>query len=99
MIRGKKNFINPPRLEMGCTLLYKLDDQFVEKHSQDRRRKDKDDQSTHVTQIDNANDFDDMAVLQSSNAQKEQQQEVLAYDENSLAQSESTPGMNLLLTK
>lgn len=32
MIRGKKNFVNPPKMEMGCTLLYKLDDEFIERH-------------------------------------------------------------------
>lgn len=48
MIRGKKNFTYPPKMEMGCSLLYKLDDEYVERHANDRRRKDKDDNTTVV---------------------------------------------------
>lgn len=36
MIRGKKNFMNPSRLEMGFGLLYKVDDQSIERHLGDR---------------------------------------------------------------
>ncbi|EAR88515.1 fibronectin-binding protein A, amine-terminal protein (macronuclear) [Tetrahymena thermophila SB210] len=76
MIRGKKNFIYPARMEMGCTLLYKLDDQFVEKHLNDRRRKDKDDNTTTVSgvQIDNQNDFDETNFEIRPNMQLESQQ-------------------------
>jgi hypothetical protein len=49
MIRGKKNFVNPPRMEMGCTLLYKMDDEFVERHAHDRSKKNKDDATTFVS--------------------------------------------------
>jgi predicted ribosome quality control (RQC) complex YloA/Tae2 family protein len=37
MIYGKKNFIYPPRLEMGITLLYALDQQSIVTHAEDRR--------------------------------------------------------------
>jgi len=39
MVRGKKNFLYPTRLEMGCTLLYKLDESCVAKHANDRKVK------------------------------------------------------------
>lgn len=39
MIRGKKNFVYPTRLEMGVTLLYKIDDSCVAKHLEDRKPK------------------------------------------------------------
>ena len=37
MIRGKKNFLNPSRLEMGYTLLFKIDDANLERHYFDRK--------------------------------------------------------------
>lgn len=39
MIRGKKNFVNPQRLELGCTILYKLDDDSVANHINERRNR------------------------------------------------------------
>jgi hypothetical protein len=32
MIRGKKNFITPMRLEMGAAILFKLDDESAKRH-------------------------------------------------------------------
>lgn len=32
MIRGKRNFIYPNRMEMGITFLYKLDQESMQKH-------------------------------------------------------------------
>jgi hypothetical protein len=37
MIRGKKNFISPPRLEMGFTILFKIDESCLDRHLNDRR--------------------------------------------------------------
>jgi len=37
MIRGKKNFMNPSRLEMGFGFLFKVDDMSLERHMFDRR--------------------------------------------------------------
>jgi hypothetical protein len=37
MIRGKKNFLNPSRLEMGFGLLFKIDDDSLERHQNDRK--------------------------------------------------------------
>jgi len=37
IIRGKKNFLNPARLELGYTVLFGLDDQSSEKHKNERR--------------------------------------------------------------
>lgn len=39
MIRGKKNFIYPARLEMGATIMYRINDQCLAKHGNDRRCK------------------------------------------------------------
>ena len=39
MIRGKKNFVNPQRLELGCTILFKLDDDSVANHINERRNR------------------------------------------------------------
>jgi hypothetical protein len=36
MIRGKKNFLYPSKLEMGVTFLYRIDDSCVAKHQDDR---------------------------------------------------------------
>jgi len=37
MIRGKRNFIYPNRMEMGITLLFKVDNESGLKHLNDRR--------------------------------------------------------------
>ncbi|XP_055903614.1 ribosome quality control complex subunit NEMF homolog [Eupeodes corollae] len=37
MIRGKKNFLPPCHLILGLSLLYKLEDSFIEKHRGERR--------------------------------------------------------------
>lgn len=50
---------------MGCTLLYKMDDAFVEKHINDRKRKDKDDGTTLVSMaggLDYQNDLNDIDI-------------------------------------
>jgi len=39
MIRGKKNYVNPQRLELGCTVLFKLDDDSVANHLNERRNR------------------------------------------------------------
>ncbi|EGR31934.1 hypothetical protein IMG5_099620 [Ichthyophthirius multifiliis] len=39
MIRGKKNFVYPSRMEMACTILFKLNDDSLERHLNDRKRK------------------------------------------------------------
>ena len=39
MIRGKKNFINPPKLELGLGFLFKIDDSCFEAHANDRKVK------------------------------------------------------------
>ena len=38
MIRGKKNFLPPVQLVMGLALMFRLDDSFIERHLQDRRK-------------------------------------------------------------
>ncbi len=43
MIRGKKNFVYPSKMEMGCILLFKLNDECLEKHANDRKKKTLDD--------------------------------------------------------
>ena len=43
MIRGKKNYISPPRLEMGFTVLFKIDESCLERHLNDRKPKNDDD--------------------------------------------------------
>ena len=40
MIRGKKNFLTPFRLEMGLCLLFQVSDQTVQNHRYERRRRD-----------------------------------------------------------
>lgn len=39
MIRGKKNFVNPARIEMGMALLFKLDISSVKNHVGERKVK------------------------------------------------------------
>lgn len=39
MIRGTKNFINPPKLELGVGFLFKIDESCMEAHANDRRVK------------------------------------------------------------
>ena len=43
MIRGKKNFLYPNRLEMGATMLFKIDPQCYARHANDRRIRENDD--------------------------------------------------------
>ena len=37
IIRGKKNYVNPPRLELGYTVLFGIDDMSVERHKNERK--------------------------------------------------------------
>ena len=37
MIRGKKNFVNPARMEMGIAILFKIDESCLEQHLNDRK--------------------------------------------------------------
>lgn len=37
MIRGKKNYIHPSKLEMGATILYKIDNESMVRHLNDRK--------------------------------------------------------------
>ena len=37
MVRGKKNFLNPSRLEMGFGLLFKIDESSLARHENDRK--------------------------------------------------------------
>lgn len=37
MIRGKRNFVYPNRMEMGITFLYKIDQESAKRHLNDRR--------------------------------------------------------------
>lgn len=39
MIRGKKNFLNPPKLELGLGLLFKIDESCLAAHQDDRKIK------------------------------------------------------------
>ena len=39
MIRGKKNFIYPSRMEMGLTVVFRLDESCVSKHLNERKVK------------------------------------------------------------
>jgi len=39
MIRGKKNFLHPNRLEMGATMLFRIDPEYQNKHFNDRKTK------------------------------------------------------------
>jgi len=39
MIRGKKSFIYPQRMEMGLTLLFRLDESCASRHLNERRVK------------------------------------------------------------
>ena len=39
MIRGKKNYVNPQRLELGCTIMFRLDDDSVANHINERRNR------------------------------------------------------------
>lgn len=40
MIRGKKNFINPSRLEMGLAILFKIDESCIARHLNERKPRD-----------------------------------------------------------
>lgn len=39
MIRGKKNYVNPTRLELGLTVMFNLDDDSVANHLNERRNR------------------------------------------------------------
>jgi hypothetical protein len=39
MIRGKKNYLHPNRLEMGATMLFRIDPEYLSKHLNDRKTK------------------------------------------------------------
>jgi hypothetical protein len=39
MIRGKKNFLYPNKMELGLTLLFRLDEQCLAAHSNERKPK------------------------------------------------------------
>jgi len=39
MIRGKKNYVHPQRLELGVTVLFKLDDDSIANHLNERRNR------------------------------------------------------------
>lgn len=39
MIYGKKNFINPVKLEMGYALMFKVDEESAKRHAGERRIK------------------------------------------------------------
>ena len=53
MIRGKKNYINPQRLELGVTIMYKLDDDSIANHLNERRNRSAidDDQDNAVVKL------------------------------------------------
>lgn len=40
IIRGKRNFINPPKLELGFTLMFCLTEESVANHMGERRLRD-----------------------------------------------------------
>ena len=37
MIRGKRNFVHPNRMEMGMTLLYRLDNESMLRHIEHKK--------------------------------------------------------------
>lgn len=39
MIYGKKNFLYPPKLELGGTVLYQLDQESIKNHEAERQKK------------------------------------------------------------
>lgn len=39
IIRGKKNYVNPQRLELGITIMFKLDDDSIANHLNERRNR------------------------------------------------------------
>ncbi|CAD8130405.1 unnamed protein product [Paramecium sonneborni] len=45
LIYGKKNFIYPPILEMGCTILYQMYQERIERHEEERKNKLREEQS------------------------------------------------------
>ena len=51
MVRGKKNFLNPSRLEMGFGLLFKIDESSLARHINDRKVKFEDEQSLEIKDI------------------------------------------------
>jgi len=51
MVRGKKNFLNPSRLEMGFGLLFKIDESSLARHINDRKLRFEDDQSVEIKDI------------------------------------------------
>eukprot|EP00828_Plagiopyla_frontata_P019665 TRINITY_DN2513_c0_g1_i2.p1 TRINITY_DN2513_c0_g1~~TRINITY_DN2513_c0_g1_i2.p1 ORF type:complete len:659 (-),score=167.92 TRINITY_DN2513_c0_g1_i2:74-2050(-) len=53
MIRGKKNVVHPMRMEMGFTLLFKIDEKCVEKHKGERKPKYMEEQESKKEEIKN----------------------------------------------
>ncbi|XP_055850255.1 ribosome quality control complex subunit NEMF homolog [Episyrphus balteatus] len=51
MIRGKKNFLPPCHLILGLSLLYKLEDSFIEKHRGERRVRTFDDEGVAADKL------------------------------------------------
>ena len=51
MIRGKKNFLNPSRLEMGFGLLFKADESSLARHENDRKAKYEEDDEAQSASI------------------------------------------------
>lgn len=51
MVRGKKNFLNPSRLEMGFGLLFKTDESSLPRHINDRKVKYEDEQALEIKDI------------------------------------------------
>jgi len=78
MIRGKKNFINPQRLELGCTILFKLADDSVANHINERRNRTKD-------PVDGAVSEDRSKTKHKGTEQTQQEQDSKAKDDNSEA--------------
>ena len=78
MIRGKKNFLNPSRLEMGFAILFKIDDSCVARHLNDRKPKYEDD-SEHTIPI-----FEDTMVFDPN-----EKGDIISFDQPTKKQSSS----------
>ena len=58
MIRGKKNFMLPPKLEMGVAVLFKFDQENLENHLNERGVKVQGDGESMIDMEDVANEED-----------------------------------------
>ncbi|CAD8050635.1 unnamed protein product [Paramecium primaurelia] len=67
MIYGKKNFIYPPRLEMGCTILYQLDQDSIKRHEEERKKKLREEQSQVDETEQNESEITEKNILDSDN--------------------------------